>query len=404
MLNDCALSWSATQGRPIQRETNHGYDMNLPIKAEVISELERLESLVEAWDDLAVSQSRPRSAPAWVISWYRHVLPRRARPRVIVVWDGETLAGVMPLFVHRDPLGLFKYQLAGTHTLYGVEPLVRPGAFEDVSAVLGVALASVVPRPDIVEFDCMVDVRPWLQGVATQWPRRDPEVADRTSREHLTKFGDGFEPWLESKTPMFRKNLRRGRRDLGMEGLRPAVHLDAQSVIERLPALARQYESRKGGRGGEGMKFDARVCAMISDAVTRLSGSGRVCLATWEKPGTVAVAHLAMGAGRELSAWVCGFDPAVARASPGIVNLATLFEHAAGAGYSVVDLGPGEEPYKLRFANSERDLQRTVLSGRNRWPLHSPVQLLSLAHRHALVDRLRRSTVRIRRGEIVPRR
>ena len=60
MLNDCALSWSATQGRPNQRETNHGYDVNLPIKAEVISELERLESLVEAWDDLAVE---PEPAP-----------------------------------------------------------------------------------------------------------------------------------------------------------------------------------------------------------------------------------------------------------------------------------------------------------------------------------------------------
>ncbi len=147
------------------------------------------------------------------------------------------------------------------------------------------------------------------------------------------------------------------------------------------------------------MTLDRRITEMIRDAAIRLDGSGRVCLTTWERQGQIAMVDLGVGAGREMSSWVRGFDPAWGRFSPGIVNLAALAEHTASTGYSVLDLGPGEESYKARFADGWRGVERTLLFGRNLRPFHTPAQLLPLEQRDLLVERVQGWRARVtRRG------
>ncbi len=364
----------------------------------MLTEVAELERLAESWDRLAVDQSRPRSAPDWVIAWCRHLLPRRARLRVIAVWEGDTLVGIVPLFVHRNPLGLCKYQLAGTGVLYGVEPLVRSGADETVMPVVARVVSRLVPHPDVVDLDCVRGAHRWTRLASEEWTGADPWVVTTDVTAPQIWLGDGYGEWLDARSRTFRKTLRTLERKLRAEGFEPKSHRDAASVVERLSVLSAQYESRRRARAGAGLLFDHRVRAMIRDAAVNLDGAGRVCLVTWERPGRVAATLFGMGAGSELSVWVSGFDPAWSDLSPGIVNMATMAAQAAEAGSDVLDLGPGEEPYKARFSDRSRRLEHSVLSGRNRWPLHTPAQLLSPAWREAAISRARSARERARRA------
>ncbi len=184
------------------------------MRTEVLTRVGQLEPLVEPWDDLAAAPSRPRSVPAWVISWYRHALPRGARLRVIVVWAGDDLAGVMPLFGRRNRLGFFRYQLAGTRMLTGVEPLVRSGTEEQVLPLMAEVLAGLTPTPDIVHFECVESGRRWLEHAAAQWPGRPPEVINSLTRSPSIQLGDGYETWLATRSRSLCEQLRRHSRQL----------------------------------------------------------------------------------------------------------------------------------------------------------------------------------------------
>jgi CelD/BcsL family acetyltransferase involved in cellulose biosynthesis len=368
------------------------------VRVQVATEVAELERLAASWDRLAVDQSRPRSAPDWVIAWCRHLLPRRAHLRVIAVWEDDALTGIAPLFVHRNPSGLCTYRLAGTGILYGVEPLVRSGDEDVVMPIIARAVSRLNPHPDVVDLDCVLGAHRWLRIASEEWGRPEPWVVSTDVRAPMIWLGDGYAEWLAARPSKFRKRLRYLERKLRAEGFEPTLHTDAASVAERLAVLAAQYESRKQARAGAGLLFDHRVRAMISDAAESLDGTGRVCLVTWERPGRVAASLLGMGAGHEVSAWVTGFDPAWSNESPGILNMATMAEQAAEAGYDVLDLGPGEEPYKGRFTDRARGLEHSVLSGRNRWPFHTPAQLLAPERREALLRRARPVWERTRRG------
>ena len=63
------------------------------------------------------------------------------------------------------------------------------------------------------------------------------------------------------------------------------------------------------------------------------------------------------------------------------------------AGDTVLDLGPGAEPFKYWYTEKEVTLQGHLLSRRGLRPFHTPAQLLSFATRQAtarVVGRIRR--------------
>jgi len=67
--------------------------------------------------------------------------------------------------------------------------------------------------------------------------------------------------------------------------------------------------------------------------------------------GTLAAAHLALATPRRLHAWIIGYDASFGRYSPGNVLMMDVVQWAADQGYDSLDLGPGDVPFKRRFAN-----------------------------------------------------
>ena len=74
-------------------------------------------------------------------------------------------------------------------------------------------------------------------------------------------------------------------------------------------------------------------------------------LSTLSVGDRVVAAHMGMRSRTVLHYWFPSFDRAYAKFSPGRILLLELCRAAAAAGIREVELGAGDEDYKLRFAD-----------------------------------------------------
>jgi len=97
--------------------------------------------------------------------------------------------------------------------------------------------------------------------------------------------------------------------------------------------------------------------------------------------------HFSMQSGDRLHSWFPAYDASLARHSPGACQLLFMAQHAAEHGVDCIDLGKGDEEYKLMFASGSvalgegtietRRLAAAMRSGWRRardWVKQSPLE------------------------------
>jgi len=352
-----------------------------------------LEELAPGWDALAVACRRPRSAPVWTLAWFRHALAPGAKIRTVIVRDGDAVVGTAPFSVSRTGFGFYRYALAAA-VLSGVEVLCWPGREEEIGRSIGAALAASDPTPDLVGLGWMRTESPLPRAILQGWPKPRPDFVDEHPfpAPRVLWANSDFDAWLAGRSKNFRKSFRNDNRKLVATGFEHRVSTQAPDILERLPSLQRLYEHRRVLRGGTGLVFDTGFMELVTDAV-RSCEPGRVSLSTVERPGEVIAADLVLRGGGESTAWFGGFEESWAHLSPGRVNTVMCINDAMVAGDTVLDLGPGAEPYKYWYTEEEVTLQGHLLSRRGLRPFHTPAQLLPYATRKTaarVVGRLRR--------------
>jgi CelD/BcsL family acetyltransferase involved in cellulose biosynthesis len=120
------------------------------------------------------------------------------------------------------------------------------------------------------------------------------------------------------------------------------------------------HEDRWRGRGGS-RAVGADTQPVLAEVARALDGTERLTMELLEVDGRPVSAHLFLAAGEETTYWLGGFDEAYAADRPGLVALLQGVEHALGRGAARLDLGPGDQPYKRRFADAERELDWVTL-------------------------------------------
>jgi CelD/BcsL family acetyltransferase involved in cellulose biosynthesis len=104
------------------------------------------------------------------------------------------------------------------------------------------------------------------------------------------------------------------------------------------------------------------VRGFLGETTRAFAASGRLRGVRLELDGRlVAVFHGLLERGR-LFAYLCGFDPAFAAASPGAVLLAHVAEEAIREGARALDLLRGRERYKYDWGAVDRAAVRRVLA------------------------------------------
>jgi CelD/BcsL family acetyltransferase involved in cellulose biosynthesis len=336
------------------------------LASEVITELSKLDPLQAEWDELAVASQLPLMSPACVMAWWRHLAPPAAEPRMVAVRDDGTLVGLAPFYVdlagRGGRLGL---RLPGIELAAGLAPLAAPGHRQAVAGALAEALADSSLCPDLVALEGMPLVADWARTLREAWPGRRRPASRRyqvSGCPTVSLQETSFDAWLSAKSSSFRREMRRARRQFtAAGGTTRSSTLD--TLRSDIDVFVRLHGSRWEDRGGSSfVGLGARLPAVLNDiGQTLLNQEGRFRLRLLEVEGEPISAQLFLAAGPRVLYVNAGWDDRFANLKPSAVGLLAVIEDAFERGEDRVDLGLGEQRYKLRFADGNDPVAWTIL-------------------------------------------
>jgi CelD/BcsL family acetyltransferase involved in cellulose biosynthesis len=136
----------------------------------------------------------------------------------------------------------------------------------------------------------------------------------------------------------------------------------AATLRSDVEAFRRLHLARWEGRGVSSMlEYGDALAPMTEDTAAELLPLGRFRLRMLEVAGEAVSAQLFTTAGGEVMYVNGGWDEAFARLRPPMLAILDEIEAAFDRGERRLDLGPGEQPYKLRFADGNDPVAWTVL-------------------------------------------
>jgi CelD/BcsL family acetyltransferase involved in cellulose biosynthesis len=385
------------------------------LEAQLIGDVGDLDdAAVSAWDRLAVAMRQPMAAPAWMLGWWRHAAPPGAQLRLVVVRDRDEVVGIAPFFADRGGRrGRLDYRLLGGE-MPRTSPLAVPGREWEVAEAIGRALAEADPRPDAVALESMPLASHWAVALRDTWPGPMRPVARQyfvQGSPVITLAGGSFDAWLAAKSRSFRSSIRQGRRHLEAAGAVSRVSTEA-TLRADVEAFVQLHAARWEGRGESPlMAIGAELAPMLEEIGRALLPSGRFWIRLLEVDGEPAAAQLYSAAGGDVVWMNSGWDERFASLRPVVMALADEVEASFARGDRRLDLAPGEDPYKLRFADANDPVawtimlvpgRRLALAGARTAPMLTRIAVREAARR-ALTDEqqahLRRLLSRARRGD-----
>ena len=322
------------------------------VRAELAESESALEAIAGEWDRLAVASGRPYCAPAWQLGWWRHAAPRDAELRAVVVRDGDELIGIAPVFAAGG-----RYRLLAAPVCARTVPLAAAGREADVAASIAAALADARPRPAVIQLDGIEHDSPWPELLGRRWPSRTVELGEETAPA-IALDAPSYDDWFAGRSKNFRQQMRRRRRmleEMGAE-FRLAGAGDLEPAIAELERL---HFLRRGDRPSDA--FGPGVAAMLADAGRELLGANRFRLWTIATETESVSAQLFLEAGGELAFWNGGFDDAFRDSSPGVQAILAAVGDGIELGCERLELGAGDQDYKLRMASGVDELRSVAL-------------------------------------------
>jgi CelD/BcsL family acetyltransferase involved in cellulose biosynthesis len=380
------------------------------LEAEIVADRDQTDALAPAWHALAVACREPLATPGWMLTLWRQLEADAQAPRIVAVREAGQLVGLAPLCVERASSSHAGYRLLSGATPR-TTPLAVAGREWEVAGAVANALAGASPRPDLLALEGIPVAGGWPLALAEQWPGRMRPLLRRyfTMSSPTLALTPSFDAWLGAKSSNFRSQMRRMRRRFAEAG--GTGRFSTQETLhDDVAALVRLHAGRWRGRGESSIVAGGAALAAAFEATGRLLlEDGGLRLRMLEVDGEAISAQLFAAAGGEVIYFNGGWDERFARLKPAMLGILDAIEDAFERGDARMDLGPGAQPYKLRFADGAEPLSWWVLIPPGR---HLPLTLartlptttwreLRTAAKRALpperVDRLRELRGRVRR-------
>lgn len=345
----------------------------MSLDVELIADDAAIDALVPDWHALAAACGEPLSAPAWMLSLSRGIAGAAETPRIVTVREGGTLVGLAPLSVDLER----PRRAAGYRLLAGdmprSTPLALAGRGWEVAGAVAAALAEADPRADAVALESIPVAGGWPLALAEQWPGRVRPLMRQyftMSSPTVSLAAGSFDAWLGGKSSNFRSQMRRMRRRFAQAGgvgrfsTRETLHDD-------WAAMVRLHAGRWEGRGASSIVAGGEALAAAYEAIgQQLLEEGGFRLRMLELEGAPISAQLFAAIGGEVIYLNGGWDEQFAQFKPAMLGILDAIEDAFARGERRMDLGPGAQPYKLRFADGTDPVAWSVLiPGGRRMPL-----------------------------------
>jgi CelD/BcsL family acetyltransferase involved in cellulose biosynthesis len=320
----------------------------------VISTLSALRALVPEWRQLAASCA-PTSIfqfPEWVVPWWEAFGAGREL-RVLAIYDGPRLAGVLPLASGKEdahlefvgePLNDRNGMLAAADDLAEA----WKAALDELCRLEGWISLEFRPAPD-------GDVRACLLAVDSAMVSLLPPILSP-----IVELPSTWEAYL-ARLP---KNRRR-QWFSGLDRLSGAhevelVCLTGSAITEQqlLDFHARRNEQwTRTGRYEElpELERSSAYPRFLADAGTALARIDHLLLTHLLVDGRPVASYLVPRWGGTTLDYMKTYDPRFARYRPGMLCTLLSLERIIADGYRTHDFGRGPEPYKLAFGAVRRE-------------------------------------------------
>ena len=298
------------------------------------------------WRSLAAADPKHTwfQEPTFAGAWYAAYASRH-EAFLVTGWQDGALAGLMPLALTGD--GLVH---AGAHQCEYQGWIAAP----EIDATFGRLAVEAAMKTWRGRWEW----RNTAPGIPSDW------IEDPGARGTLATAFES--PLLDVADSEFidarmKGRLRSYRNRLERRGMRYARFTDAASAREFLPRLERWCDLRQAAAHGS-VPF-ALDSAKADFHARLLACPEEVWLSVlWLEELPVA-AHLGPFAHGELAMGVQGYDPREGKLSPGTILMFEMAADISSAGGRLLDLTPGGDAWKERYASRHRTLHHVVLHG-----------------------------------------
>jgi CelD/BcsL family acetyltransferase involved in cellulose biosynthesis len=339
------------------------------VKAELITELDRIAPFEDDWRELAVRRGNAFVSPEWLRAWWSATADHLLRI-VVVRKDDGSFAGVMPLALDRPgSRGTLRFAGAALGDRFG--PVSEPGDEGAVAAEAIRAIEAGGDRPAMTILHRVDAADHWPAQMAAASGRRLATVEQSFAElPYVPAAGLDWEGYLATRSSKFRQRIGRGLERQLAEKHSFAVRESAEATeLEAdLATLFRLHDLR---HADDSSIANPRDRAILREFAGLALARGWLRMRLLEIEGEPAAATLAWRLGPRYAVYQGGFDPAWEQSSVGALMLALTVRAGIEEGAGEIDMLRGEEDYKKRFAPAGHKVRTVTLV-----PAWRPARLL----------------------------
>jgi CelD/BcsL family acetyltransferase involved in cellulose biosynthesis len=325
-----------------------------------VGSIEEFEALGPGWDPLV--RAMPRPSPfllhGWLAEWWRYYGISGETLAVVTAHRQERLVGAAPLFVRRER-GVRTARFLGGHESALADLMIAEDEPMSTARLLtdGIQKQSFdyadlfgLPQTSLLE---QLDVLPVVARVEAP----------------VLLMPNGWEEAYRASTGSKKRNLHRRRlRQLGEVG---AVEFELGRTREELEPMLedafRLHNLRWHGRPDDSTFGTETGRDFHRAALRRLADDDVLRIVLMRIDGRAVAFHYFFVLDGTMLVHRLGFDPALARYSPGVVSTLETLRIAAEEGVTRVEFLGGNDRYKSELANRQEPLYEAVGLARNPW-------------------------------------
>jgi CelD/BcsL family acetyltransferase involved in cellulose biosynthesis len=317
---------------------------------EILRSIPDHEALAREWT--ALWQRSPNATtfqrPEWLLAWLHLFQPESLWS--VVLRRGSRLVGLVPLFVEEGVL--FPIGAGVTDYLDGLFDQSEP----DAAAAFADFLRSG-GEWESLDFEQLRPGSPLLSESLFAGLQREVIAENCSPVLQLPASRD----LREVVSSGMLKNLRYARRQLEKAGRVEWLVADESNLGELLDALFRTHASRWEMKGESGMLAGDEIQSMHREVAAGLLKRGVLRLYGLRLEGRLVGALESFFEAGTAYFYLHGFEPEIARFSPGAQLVGRFIEDAVERGVRTVDFLRGQEPYKYRWGAKDMQTYRLRL-------------------------------------------
>lgn len=288
----------------------------------------------------------------WNAAWWKHH-GRGKRLCALIVEEGECIVGIAPLFSSFGPLHTL--QLVGNGGSDYLDLLALPGQEEAVAQAVGQWLTQ---NRRVWDWGDLQQIKPG--AVAEQLPGADLWEGETCPYLPLPATYDAFLKTLGKK---LRQNVGYYERSMAKEQALEMRLATEETLLKDLDAFFRLHQLRWRGRWMPGAFAAASARAFHTEVARALLAAGNLRLHILLLDSVPVASLYCFHKGQTTFYYLGGFDPAIAKLSPGTVLTARAIRHAIEQdGATEFDFLRGDEGYKYRWGAQDRYNRRVSLT------------------------------------------